>query len=271
MLSGEPPRKSSKATTSSSGLRGRQQMMTLPVRVVDPAGKPVARVKVFPWALRSSQGHGPWMTESEERAQIAPQEVITDADGAAPALYPLWRDVAEGVHTIGISLQVDHPEFAFSSDIHIEVPLEQIEPYEIKLGAGAPVVIKPDWQNAGKAPGELLALWSDGRSWQPGASAQQLADGSLRIPALPIGKSSVLLVNLDGERATHFSSITDFELHSGQNEAIVVTLRPAIRVAGRLSDNVPRPVKAGRVKVEKLPPSAGDYDRVMWFNCAPVS
>lgn len=246
-------------------------MVTLPVRVVDPTGKPVAGVKVFPWALRSSQGHGLWMADPEERAQIAPQEVVTDADGAAPVLYPLLRVVAEGVHTIGVSLQVDHPDFAFSSDIHVEVPLEQSEPYEIKLGAGAPVVIEPDWQNADKAPGELVALWSDGRSWQPGASAEKLAGGSLRIPALPIGKSSVLLVNLDGERATHFSAITDFELHEGQNEPIVVPLRPAIRVAGRLSDNVPRPVKAGCVKVETLPPTAGDYDRVSWLTWAPIA
>ena len=35
-------------------------MLKLPVRVVDADGKPMANAKVTPWALRSSQGHGPW-------------------------------------------------------------------------------------------------------------------------------------------------------------------------------------------------------------------
>ncbi len=39
---------------------GRQQMLELPVRVVDSDGKPVSGARVTPWALRSSQGHGWW-------------------------------------------------------------------------------------------------------------------------------------------------------------------------------------------------------------------
>ncbi len=37
-------------------VESKQQMLKLPVRVVDPDGKPVANAKVTPWALRSSQG-----------------------------------------------------------------------------------------------------------------------------------------------------------------------------------------------------------------------
>src|SRR4051812_33607276 len=46
-----------------------QQVLKLPVRVVDPQGKPVAKAKVIPWALRSSQGHG-WWQKGDERATV---------------------------------------------------------------------------------------------------------------------------------------------------------------------------------------------------------
>lgn len=250
---------------------GQQQMIELPVRVIDPAGNPVADAKIFPWALRSSQGHGPWANDPRERAKIAPQEVVTNANGEATVLYPQLRDVAEGVQTIGVSLQVDHPEFAYADDLHIDVPLEEDGPYEIKLGEGKPIIIRPLVDGAAEVPGDLIALWSDGRSWRPDAAIEKLADGSLKIPALPLGKNSVLLVKLDGERATHFSKITDFELSAGKTESLDVPLRPGIRVRGALSQNVPRPVSGGRIKVETLPPSAEDYNRVMWFTWAPIN
>jgi hypothetical protein len=169
-----------------------------------------------------------------------------------------------------VSLQVDLPGFAFADDLHIEVPLEQDEPYEIKLKAGTPVVVRPQMEGDADDAGEIFALWSDGRSWRSDSAPKKLADGSLEIPAMPPGANSVLLITLDGERATHFSKITDFELEAGEQKELDMPLRPAIRVTGSLSDNVPRPVKNGRVKVETLPPSAGDYNRVMWFGWAPV-
>ena len=45
-----------------------QQMLKLPVRVVDADGKPVANAKIIPWALRSSQGHGTW-SENDKRGR----------------------------------------------------------------------------------------------------------------------------------------------------------------------------------------------------------
>lgn len=249
---------------------GQQQILELPVRVVDPDGKPVAKAKVIPWALRSSQGHGWWRDDPDDRAKVTPKDVFTDADGGATVLYPKFRDLEEGVQTIGVSLQVDHPKFAFADDLHIEVPLEQGEPYEITLKAGAPVIVRPQIGGDADGPGEIFALWSDGRSWRSEAAPKKLADGSLAIPAMPPGANSVMLIKLDGERATQFSRITDFELETGERKELDVPLLPAIRVTGSLSDNVPRPVKNGRVKVETLPPSADNFNRVMWFGWAPV-
>jgi hypothetical protein len=87
---------------------------------------------------------------------------------------------------------------------------------------------------------------------------------------MPLGKNSVLLVKLDGERATYFSKITDLELKPGERKRIDVSLQPSLRKQGAVSENVPRPVRNGRIKLETLRPKVADDDRVTWFSWFPI-
>jgi hypothetical protein len=250
-------------------MKPQQRMLELPVRVVDLSGKPVANAKVIPWALRSSQGHGPWSKE-DERAKVGPTDVLTDGAGNAAVPYPYYRDLEEGIRTIAVSLQVDHPQFAYTGDLHIDVPLETDGPQMIELAAGIPLEIHPLLDGKPADLEDLFAMWSDGRSWQSGAAPEKRADGVLCIPAMPPGANSVLLVKLDGDRATHFSRITDVQLTSGKPKQIDVELRPSVRIEGALSGNVPRPVRQGRVKLWSLAPMAQAWDRVSWFTWAAI-
>ena len=252
-----------------SELTGGQQMLELKVRVVDADGKPVAQAKVTPWALRSSQGHG-WWREGDKAAGVGPKPVVTDEDGSAVVLYPNYRNVEERIRTTSVSLFVDHPDFAYIGDLHIDVPIESGEPYEIKLAAGVPVEIRPLIDGKPTRLDDVFAFWSDGRSWIPGSMPEKTADGTLRIPAMPPGDNSLLLVKLEGERATHFSKITDFKLSAGEEQSIDVAMQPAARIEGVLSDNVPRPVHNGRIKVSTLPPTWDSWNRVKWFTWTPV-
>jgi hypothetical protein len=252
-----------------AALDSRQKMLTLPVRVVDAAGKPVVKAKVTPWALRSSQGHGLWQ-KKDERAGTGPKEVVTDNDGLAAVLYPRYRDIKEQVRTIAVSLYVDHPEFAFAEDLHIDVPLEKKSPYEVKLEAGVALEVRPRIDGKPADLANVYALWSDGRSWKTETSLQRTADGILRIPAMRPGKNSVLLVKLDGERATHFSKITDVELKADEPKRIDVPMPSSLGIEGVLSDNVPRPVRLGRIKLETLRPNSTDRDRITWFTWVPI-
>ena len=235
----------------------RQQMLELPVRVVDAEGKPVVNAKITPWALRSSQGHGLW-SDNDKRAGVGPKEVVTGKDGTATVLYPQYRDVQEQIRTIAVSLFVDHPRFAFIDGLHIDVPLESKGPYEIKLTPGVPVDIRPLINGKPTTLDDVFILWSDGRSWRKGVALEKTASGTLRIPAISPGKNSVLRRELDGERPTHFSSSVGFELIAGKPKTIDVPLWPSMQIQGVLSDNVPRPVRQGRIKIETLP-SAPQY------------
>jgi hypothetical protein len=248
---------------------GGQKMIELSVRVVDADGHGVAKARLTPWALRSSQGHGPWRAD-DKRAGVGPKDVFTDATGAAAVEYPYYRDAEEQIRTTSVSVSADHPDFAYVSGVHIDVPQEADHPHEVKLAAGVPVEVRPTIAGQAADLENLFSLWSDGRSWQPGAAPQKTAEGNLRIPAMPPGDNSVLLVKLDGDRATHFSKVTAFKLGAGQPKRLDVPLEPAVRVRGALGDNVPRPVRNGRLKVWTLDPTRNVERRVTWWTWAPV-
>jgi beta-lactamase regulating signal transducer with metallopeptidase domain len=250
---------------------GRQQMLKLPVRVVDADGKPVVSARIIPWALRSSLGHGLW-EDNDNGAGVGPKEVVTGVDGTAIVLYPRYLDVQEQIRTLAVSLFVDHPAFAFVDGLHVDVPRKAKGPYEVILTRGVPVEIRPLIDGKAISLDGVFLLWSDGRSWRKGSAPQKTAGGALRIPAMPPGKNSVLAVRLDGERATHFSKILDFELAAGEPKKIEVPLRQSLRIQGVLTDNVPRPVRQGRIKTWTLPPppTGLDYHRAGWFSWTAI-
>lgn len=248
---------------------GAQHVCRLLVRVVDIEGQPIANARVSPWALRSSQGHG-WWRQDDKDSGVDPRTVVTDADGRAIVEYPFYRDRDELVRTLAVSLKVDHPEFAFEDGIHIDVPPETEEPHLVKLTRGVPVEVRPLLNGVPAALENLHVMWSDSRAWQPGASATPTAEGTLRVPAMKPGAGSLLLVRLDGDRATHFSGIVDVTVPAGPRYQMDLPLQPAARITGRLSGDVPRPVKNGRVVIWTLPPRPREYHRVEWMTWRPV-
>jgi hypothetical protein len=209
-------------------------------------------------------------SQNDEQAGTGPKDVITNNDGVAAVLYPRYRDVKEQVRTIAVSLYVDHPDFAFVEDLHIDVPLENKSPYEVKLDAGVALEVHPLIDGKPVDLANVFALWSDGRSWRPETSLQRTSDGVLRIPAIRPGKNSVLLVKLDDDRATYFSKITDVELKVGESKRIDLPMHSSLRIEGALSDNVPRPVRRGRIKLETLRPRSTVRDGITWFTWVPV-
>ena len=257
------------AAEPSKQLAAKQEVVKLPIRVVDANGKPVPNARIIPRALRSSQGHGNWK-DDDKGAGFGPEMVVSGKDGTATILYPRYRSGQEQTRTMTVSLYVDHPEFAFADEVHIDVPLESEKPYEIKLTPGVPVDVRPLIDGRPTNLDGIFLLWSDGRSWRQDGSPKKMANGTLRLAAMPPGKNSVLAVKLEGERPTHFSKIIDFELAAGQPKTVDVPLRPSLKVEGALSDNVPRPVKRGRIKLRTLPPADVCYNRVGWLSSTAI-
>lgn len=251
--------------------KSRQQMLKLPILITDPDGKPVANATVTPWALRSSQGHG-WWSKDNKDVGVGPEPAVTDENGVATVLYPKYEDFREKIATIGVSVNVDSPDFAYLDAEHIDVPLESKEPYQIKLKPGVGIEIRPLVEGRPMPLDNLFAMWSDGRSYKPEAGPERTKEGSLRFRGMSPGTNSILLVKLEGERATYFSKITDFELKAGEEQTLDIPLEPSVTVRGKISDDVPRPIKAGWIKMESLDPTrdAGPNRRVTWYSWSPI-
>lgn len=248
---------------------GAQVIKPLPIRVLDSNGEPVLGATVTPWALRSGQGHSRWPSGEYDRTEAQPEAVTTGVDGEATIKYPLLKDLGESVRTIGVSVFVDHRDFAFPDAIHIDVPLENDSPYEVVLDNGVPVELRPTIDGDLTDMSNLFALWSDGRSWRPGNSVER-TDSSLRLPPFKPGSHSVLVARLDDDRVTHFSEVVEFEVPHDGKLVVDVPLSEAKPINGVLSDNVPRPITKGRIKLNTLPPSGASDNRVEWFTWVPI-
>ena len=116
-----------------------QEMIPLPVKVVDEDDQPVAGVKIIPWALRCSQGHGSWY----EGALGKCPEFVTDAEGQASTVYPRYTEPSEFIRTTEVTFSVDHPDYVFISHENVNVPREGKEPHVITIKRGGNLEILP--------------------------------------------------------------------------------------------------------------------------------
>ncbi|EMI18635.1 signal peptide protein [Rhodopirellula maiorica SM1] len=246
-----------------------QVMESLPIRVIDSKGEPVSGATITPWALRSAQGHGRWPNGEYDRTHAQPESVVTSGAGDAIIEYPFFKDLGEGVRTIGVSIFVDHRDFAFPDAIHIDVPLESDLVYEVILDKGVAVELHPTIDSEIADTSKLFAYGSDGRSWMP-SDAIERTETSLRLPPIKPGGHSVLVARMEGDRITHFSEILDFDVPQRDTFAVEVPLSPVTPIQGVLSDNVPRPVIAGRINLSTLPPSGASDNRVEWDTWVPI-
>lgn len=255
----DPPKEAGKPRNAAQ-----QQMLEFSVRVIDPTGNPVADVPVTPWGLRCPFNHDLWRDDDAEIGH-APAIATTDARGIATIRYPLYRYPSRKARTTGVSLRVDHPDFVYVGDFEVKTPVNAAETPVIPLVRGATVDLLP--RIDGKPAAEfdtLFAFWSDGRSWRPNQRPQIQENGALRLPRLAPGPHSVLLVRLEGDRATHFSAITDFDITDQLDQTLEIPLHPSVRIGGMLSSDVPRPIRRGRISFRTIPPDGARPGRVHW-------
>lgn len=244
-----------------------QRMEPLKVRVVDADKKPVAGVTLIPWALRSSQGHG-WWRENDELSGTSPQAVKTDENGEAVVLYPFYRHTEELIKTISVSLHVDHPQYAYQQT-DIDVPVMNLNAPRIKLERGFELALHPTLDGKPFDLEHVYAIWSDDRCWYDLTKIAKDENG-VHLPPLKPGKNTLMLVNIVDQRATHFSEMIELNLDSESPKALDVVMQAAMQVHGRLSDDVPRPVKDGRVRVSTLP-TVYDPNHIQWDSWTRVN
>ncbi|MGI9516294.1 MAG: Ig-like domain-containing protein [Pirellulaceae bacterium] len=239
-----------------------QEILFVEVLVKGADGQPVVDATVTPWALRCSAGHGLWSAKSV--GGVEPIPVITDSNGIAKVAYPKFAILDERVSTTTVSVSVDHSDHPYVASEHINVPRE--DTHQFQLPAGVALEIKALVDGEVDTSEQVHIVSNPGR---PRGSTVTV-DGVIQIQPMAEGPGQLLLVRMDGEKPTHFSSIINLDIEPEQGVLKKeIELRPAVSVQGRLSDNVSRPVKNGRVKVLNIRPGVS-RNEIAWTTWAEV-
>lgn len=257
------------------------------IKVVDPAGKPVAGAVIKPDGLRPKKNGGHYMW-TERRFKVKPVPVTTDANGLARISYPHF--VLERLETEEVSFAVDHPDFcpvrpfrtvnaappanAKAKD-KLKYWFKRItrqvatKPAPVVLQPGAIVKLRGYLDAKDKPLKQVHAQIDDG--WQGKEFWQETTDGARISRRISAGAHHVRLVYLPEKGRAHFSDVASFTLLAGQTNDFQLPVKPGLRLAGKLDEYVTRPVTNGRVVLEVFSDagSAGT-DPLNWMAWQPV-
>lgn len=250
-------------------LDNEQEVKTLPIRVVNEAGEPVAGVKIKPWALRSSQGHGTWNQKSKRKDLLAPVEVVTKADGTVDIAYPNFSNPSEKIKTLAVSFNADHPDYTFKT-VHLDVPAKGGIREEILLEQGALVLIKPLLEGELAKQDDLYVITSGNRGLLKRSAREMNEAGLLRLPILEASKVAIRVVRIVDEQATHFGPLLVLDLKKGVTTQHTIELAPVLTVKGRLTCDNQVTYGKGRVNYTTLL-SERSFPDAGWHGWAPVN
>ncbi len=213
------------------------------VLVVNQEGVGIADAVVRIQGLRSTASPG---SEYIYRGGDDPT-ATTDVDGRAKLAHWVWVD-ADG-RTCGVDLTVEHPAYVPFRDASVDLKAEsEQEPYVVTLARGSTVVVS-GWLGAPENRLRGIEVRTDAESGLSSADWERRPDGSLSTSQLSPGAHLLRVMHTSADHGLLFSDILSFELALGDWQAFDLELHPAEVLAGRLDDDVPRPVRDGHVQL----------------------
>ena len=202
--------------------------------VVTTEGKPVEGAKVKTWSFNGAHF-------GEEKMPGG----ITDAKGLVKISFPAeissFHQKTHQVQFPRVALRIDHPNHPiWSQEVQIVNDQRLVLSDSTSIRVSAHRTDHPDLLN------DLYPMFSA----QSIESFDQ-ADGILTIPRVdltgPKPSRLMRIVHVPDGGPVLFSNVIDLQHLAGNPIELDVTLKPGIRIEGRLSDDVPRPVKKGRI------------------------
>jgi hypothetical protein len=253
------------------------------IRVLDESGQPVSRATIAPDGLRPKKGGGHYgWSSSYERSGVKAELAVTGADGYARVRYPFY--VIERLETEQISFAVDHPDFCAQRPFRVvaasppaNAPMTDKLKYLFSRlthrisSRPDPVVLKRGGivrltGYIGAKENVVTNLWAEiSDMWPAGTNFWRRTGPVLWSNKATPGKAHLRVMHFPEKSPTMFSTLVSFEVKAGQTNEFNVELKPGVRVAGRLDESVPRPVRGGRVCVHVFEEGHdGDSSAPVW-------
>lgn len=209
---------------------------------------PVAGASLRLYACRCEEDPGSHYGWPQDNTDV-PTEYTSDEGGVVELQYPVKFGSPDNWKTLNqISMMVTHAEFV-PDEIHIDPRLKKTTK---QLEAGCELSFSAI--DAGRNPVEIGVMMAG-----PGRAAKWIREqGIVRSRAIPDGVWQTLVVAPRPDGRHLFSDVLPVRLRDQQRVRFHnLPLTPGLRLTGRLSDNVPRPVVDGRIQAFCLPQPAG--------------
>jgi protocatechuate 3,4-dioxygenase beta subunit len=216
------------------------------VSVVDELARPVAGARVALSGFFSKR------TGSQLDGADPPDGVLTDASGRATIEYPSVCD--DGLEITSIRIYAAHPEFCVEQS---SMNLVNPEAIVLKRGATVSVMARPP---GGHATGwkTCVQLAVAIGSWESEHVKWRRQENGAAIAQLPAGLYQLRAVVFDDQGGRRFSEPFHLDARTGLRQDLSLEVKPGSKLSGRLSANVPRPVRNGRVMVTIAAPRDTD-------------
>ena len=253
------------------------------VVVQDEDGKPIEGATVLPDGFRVKGIHGADAYGWNKKLWGPPEAAVTGSDGKAMVKYPVMGIPEEKELTGALIFSVSHQEYVtvrpqeYSVDKR-EKPIRLIHGMQLEVSGffgsdrqpvtdlvpmlNEEVIRTNDWQKLGNGVYSFHKLSLGGHILQVMG----------RLPSGEIVYSEDVAFIVEKGKAyskqpnpNNPNEVIIFGYQAGKVVRISVNMQPGIRLEGRLDDNVPRPVKNGRVLISVRP-----KEIPAWTNFAEV-
>ena len=218
------------------------------VVVQDENGKPIEGATVLPDGFRVKGRHAADGYGWNKQLFGPPEKAVTDRDGKAHVKYPVVGIPEEKELTGKLIFSVSHPEFApvrpqeYSVDSP-EPPIQMTHGIHLEVSG---------YVDSGRQPVPELVLnlnqeMINQDDWQTNAN------GVYAFHKLSSGGHLLQLMGRLPSGEIVYSESFAFNTEKGKEYNFALEMKPGIRLEGRLDDQVPRPVKNGRVLISVRP------------------
>lgn len=220
------------------------EMVVAQLRIVSPEGEPVEGATVYPSGLRSDMDPGSHYGWRVGEYGSIPR-VKTDENGLAEVSYPKF--ILEKLKTSQVTWSADHSGFVIFRE---DRPTGE-DPTEIELKHGFRIALTAvDGRTGERIKDEFFPVMA-GNGWEPGWTVKK---GIAVSRVFGLRQKMLRVVHLPQNGPAMFSDLIDVPVGEEQGRVFMkgVKLLPGVRVAGKLSEDVPRPIVNGTVNAIAL-------------------
>jgi len=221
------------------------------VVVQDEDGKPIEGATVLPDGFRVKGTHAASPMSAynwNEELFGPPVKGTTDGEGKTHVRYPVEGIPEEKEMTGKLILSVSHPEFA---TVRLQSYSVDSPERPIHLTRGIPLEVSGYFGGEHQPVTELVPNLSE-EGLRP-EDWQKKENGVLAFHKLSPGGHLLQLMGRLPNGEIAYSEAFAFTAEKGKDSKLALEMKPGIRLEGRIDDQVPRPVKNGRVLISVLP------------------